>query len=90
MYSFVYNHCNNKLPKAISNVVTHSNASDYSVTTRYRNLFNVTHHNSHHGKLLLNNYCYNLWQSLPQNIKSATSLRTFQSNLKDKLIKNYM
>lgn len=57
MYSFVYKHCKNMLPKAISNVVTNSNASDYS---SYRNFFNVTHRNSQYGKLLLNNYCYSL------------------------------
>ena len=90
MCSFVYKHCKNKLPKAISNVVTHSNASDYSISTRYRNFFNVTYHNTQHGKLLLNNYCYNLWQSIPQTIKSATSLASFQSKLKDELLNNYL
>ena len=90
MCGLLYNHCNNNLPNAISQVISHSNVTDCFMLTRNNNLFKVTRHNSHHGKLLLNNYGYNLWQPLPNSIKSAKSLKSFQSKLKDNLINNYM
>lgn len=44
------------------------------------------HHNSQYGKLFLNGYCYNLWQSLSQSVKLAKSLRVISSKLKDELL----
>ena len=87
MCGLLYNHCNKKLRNAISQVINHSNVADCFILTRNNNLFKVTRHNSQHGKLLLNKYGYNLWQPLPNSIKS---LNSFQKKLKDELLNNYM
>ena len=89
MYYFVHNHCKNKKANAILETVNHSNGRHYSITTRNRNLFKVTHHDTQHGKLLLNNYCYNLGQSFSSSVKSAKSLNSFQSKRKEEFLKNY-
>ena len=36
---------------------------------------NLTCHTSHYGKLLLNNYCFNLWQSVPSAINFNFSFK---------------
>ena len=89
MGCFIYKYCNNMLPSAISNKVSCSIVANRHLETRNSRLFNVTHHNTLHGKLLMNNYCFTIWQSLPVVIKSAKSLKSFQKKLKNYLLNKY-
>ena len=89
MGCFIYKYCNNMLPNAISHTVSRSIDTDRHIATRNSSLFNVTHHNTLHGKLLMNNYCFNIWQYLPVAIKSAKSLKSFQRKLKKYLLNKY-
>ena len=85
----VFKYCNDLLPKVLSNVIKPSNVTQFSMHTRNNYLFSVTSHKTLHGKLLLQNYCYNVWHSLSPSVKSSASLRSFQKNLKSFLLNRY-
>lgn len=88
MCSFVYNFRNKLLPEVISDAVCYHRITNDRIT-RNNNFFNVTRHSSHHGKLLLNNCCFSLWQSLPSSITTAKSLGSFQMKFKIYLSNTY-
>ena len=73
------------LPNAISTAIfpqRNSIHNNLTVSTRNKDLFTVSHHNTSHGRLLLNNYCYRLWQDIPPDVKSSKSLNIFQNKVK--------
>ncbi|KAJ8026260.1 RNA-directed DNA polymerase from mobile element jockey [Holothuria leucospilota] len=86
MCQIIYRYCNNMLPNSISSAIfplcnsVHNRPT--SVSTRNKDLFIVSHHNTPHGRLLLNNYCYRLWQDIPPDVKLSKSLNIFQNRLK--------
>ena len=86
MCQIIYKYCNNMLPNAISTAIFPPCNSvltrPTTVSTRNRDLFAVSHHNTSHGRFLLNNYCYRLWQDIPPEIKSSKSLQISQNRVK--------
>ena len=89
MGTFIYKYVNNTLPRVFRDIVNPRMSSYLVNRTRSNALFSVTRHNSKHGKLLLNNYCFKVWNDFPNNIKSSKSYATFKRKLKAYLIENY-
>ena len=89
MCTFVFKYVNSKLPQVFCNIVNPRRSSHVPNPTRNNALFSVTRHNSKHGKLLLNNYCYKIWSDLPNDIKLSRSYATFKDKVKSLLIDNY-
>ena len=90
MCQIIYKYCNDMIPYAISTAIFPERNlilnRPMAVSTRNRDLFAVSHHNTPHGRLLLNNYCYRLWQDIPPDVKSSKSLNIFQSKLKHHIL----
>ena len=85
----VFKYCNDMLPKVLSNVIKPPNVAQFPMQTRHNSLFSVTSHKTLHGKLVLQNYCYNVWHKLSPSVRSSPSLHSFQRNLKSFLISSY-
>ena len=86
MGKIIFKHCNQLLPPVLSRVITPSRVNHPGVRTRNNSMFFTSHHNTHHGKLLLNNYCCNIWQGLPASVKNARSCHGFKTKLKSHLL----
>ena len=86
---FMFKYFNNQLPSTFDNMFT-LNESIHSYPTRSSHNFHLTNpkillaHKSirHHGP--------DLWNSLPNDIKSCTTLYSFKSKMKTKLLSQYM
>ena len=89
MCCLIFKYVYNNLPPVFNNIVNPCNQSHIYNNTRSNALFSVSRHNSKHGKLLLNNYCYKTWKNLPNNVKDSKTYATLKNKLKAHLIANY-
>lgn len=83
-----------KYTKSMASPIFHQNFNPVpllpnNMRTRTNIFFSTTKHNNKYGQLMLNNYCYKLWQNLPANVKISESLYFFKKNLKSHLLYNY-
>ena len=89
MHTILYRYCTGKLPNFFNRIFKPTNTNPSAPQTRNNSLFNITRPKTTYGKLLLNNYGFNLWQSLPSNIKESSSLSIFKSSVKSHLLSDY-
>jgi hypothetical protein len=87
-FMFKYNHHSNVLPSAFNNFfVLNKNVHNYQ--TRNSNNFHCQMTASRIGNCSLSHRGTHLWNSLPETLKSKTSVNIFQHNLKKYLLDKY-
>ena len=89
LYVMIYKYVTGKLPEIFNNIFQDSESQPGTINTRNNSLFNVTRQNNIYGKLMLNNYGFNLWQRIPISIKQSTTLSSFKSAVKKYLMEQY-
>ena len=89
MSTLLYKYTKNMVPGLFNNIFNPISERAINIRTWTNVFFSVSKQKNKYGQLMLNNYCYKLWQSTPLYVKNSSSFYMFKKEQKCLLLANY-
>ncbi len=86
--AFMYNYCHNSLPSTFNNMFK-TNANNHNYNTRNASDFKYPKIRTELGRKSISYQGVNIWNDIPNQIKTCKNMKSFKHSYKEDLISKY-